>query len=126
MTFTGGQTPEDQAKNAEAVETVFRSADVVVKETFRCHRCGVTPMETRGVLADWDDADGLTAHITTQRPHIDRLALADILEIPAEQVRVIAPRDQGGGFGVQALFYREPLLVCSLARALKRPIRWVA
>src|SRR3546814_10921448 len=98
MTFTGGQTPEDQAKNAEAVETVFRSADVVVKETFRCHRCGVTPMATRGVLANWDDADGLTAHITTQRPHITPLALADLLQIPAHQVRVLAPRGHGQRF----------------------------
>ena len=82
MTFTGGATPEDQAKNEAKVQEAFDAADVVVRERFRCHRCGVTPMETRGALCLWDDADGLTAYVTTQRPHIDRLALSDILEHP--------------------------------------------
>lgn len=125
MTFTGGQTPEEQAENDKEVQKIFEAADVVVKQRFRCHRCGVTPMETRGAVCAWDDSDGLTAYVTTQRPHIDRLALSDILEIPAEKVRVVAPRDQGGGFGVKAPFYREPIIVAYLARELKRPIRWI-
>lgn len=122
MTFTGGAEAE---KNDAEVDRIFKSADVVVRQRFKTHRCGVTPMETRGALMSWDDSDGLTAYITTQRPHIDRLALSDILEIPAEKIRVIAPRDQGGGFGVKAPFYREPMLVAYLTRELKRPIRWV-
>lgn len=125
MTLTGGETPEEQAANAAAVEEIFQRADVVVAERFRCHRTGITPMEPRGVLCDWNDSDGLTAWITTQRPHIDRLALSDLLEIPAEQVRVVAPRDQGGGFGVKAPFYRENLAIAYAARALRRPVRWV-
>jgi carbon-monoxide dehydrogenase large subunit len=125
MTFTGGATPEDQGKNDEKVKEIFDKAEVVVKQRFRCHRTGVTPMETRGALCLWDSADGLTAYLTTQRPHIDRLALSDILAIPAEKVRVIAPRDQGGGFGVKAPFYREPILVAYMARLLERPIRWI-
>jgi len=125
MTFTGGQTPDEQAENDKEVQKVFDEADVVVKQRFRCHRCGVTPMETRGAVCTWDAADGLVAHITTQRPHIDRLALSDILEIPAEKVRVVAPRDQGGGFGVKAPFYREPIIVAYLAKELGRPVRWI-
>ena len=125
MTFTGGATPEEQAKNDAKVQEAFDAADVVVRERFRCHRCGVTPMETRGALCLWDDADGLTAYVTTQRPHIDRLALSDILAIPAEKVRVIAPRDQGGGFGVKAPFYREPIIVAYMAQKLGRPVRWI-
>ena len=125
MTLTGGDTEDGQRKNAEEVEQIFQSAEVVVKERFRVHRTGVTPMEPRGVLCDWNEGDGLTAWITTQRPHIDRLALIDILDIPGEQVRVIAPRDQGGGFGVKAPFYRENVMIAYAARALKRPVRWV-
>jgi len=125
MGFTGGDTEESQSQNAAEVEEIMQTADIVVKKRFRVQRCGVTPMETRGVLASWDESDGLIAHITTQRPHIDRLALSDILEIPSEKMRVVAPRDQGGGFGVKAPFYREPILVCYLAKALGRPIKWV-
>ena len=125
MTFTGGETEQDQAANAKEVEAIFAQADVVVKERFKVHRTGITPMEPRGVLCDWTDADGLTAYITTQRPHIERLALSDILDIPAEQVRVIAPRDQGGAFGVKAPFYRENLVLAHMSRKLKRPVRWI-
>lgn len=125
LTFTGGATPESQADNEAEVDRLIKNADVVIRRRYRVHRCGVSPMETRGALATWDDGDGLKAWITTQRPHIDRLALSDVLDIPAEQVRVIAPRDQGGAFGVKAPFYREPILVCHMARKLKRPVRWL-
>lgn len=126
MTFTGGATPEDQNMNDEKVTAIFDAPDsVVVRQRFRCHRTGVTPMETRGALCLWDASDGLTAYLTTQRPHIDRLALSDILQIPAEKVHVIAPRDQGGGFGVKAPFYREPILVAYMARELGRTVRWI-
>ena len=125
MTLTGGETADTQRQNAAEVEAIFQSAEVVVKERFRVHRTGITPMEPRGVLCEWNDGDGLTAHITTQRPHIDRLALIDILDIPGEKVRVVAPRDQGGGFGVKAPFYRENIMIAHAARTLKKPVRWV-
>ena len=125
MTFTGGGTEEEQAKNDAEVEKLFQSAEVVVKARFKVHRTGTTPMETRGVLAEWSDSDGLTVYNTTQRPHIDRLAFADILDIPAEKVRVIAPRDIGGAFGLKAPFYRESIVVAFASRKLGRPVRWI-
>tara|TARA_B110000444_G_C18843744_1_gene600563 strand:- start:340 stop:2733 length:2394 start_codon:yes stop_codon:yes gene_type:complete len=125
MTFTGGDTEASQAKNAAEVEKIFQNAPIVVKDRFKTHRTGVTPMEPRAILCDWDDSDGLLAYITTQRPHIDRLALSDILDISAEKVQVIAPRDQGGGFGVKAPFYRENIIIAHAARDLKQPVRWV-
>lgn len=125
MTFTGGASAEEQQRNAAEVEKIFQSAEVVIKEKFRVHRTGTTPMETRGVLAEWSPSDGLTVYNTTQRPHIDRLAFADILDISAEKVRVIAPRDMGGGFGVKAPFYRESVVVAYAARKLRRPVRWI-
>ena len=124
-TLTGGDDPEDQARNAAEVQKLIDEADVVVRRRFRVHRTGVTPLETRGALADWSPDGDLTAWITTQRPHIDRLALADQLRIPSHRIRVIAPRDQGGAFGVKAPFYREPTLVCHMARMLARPVRWI-
>ena len=125
LTFTGGTTPEAQAQNDAEVDKLIREAPIKVKQRFRVHRTGVTPMETRGAVASWDPADGMTCWITTQRPHIDRLALADMLGLPTQKMRVIAPRDQGGGFGVKAPFYREPILVAYLAKELGRPVRWV-
>lgn len=124
LSFTGGFTEESVAANVSELDEIIASAPVVVQETFRTHRTGITPLETRGTLAIWDDETGLTCHTTTQRPHIERLALAEVLDLPSDMVRVIAPRDQGGGFGVKAPFYREPVLTSWLARELRCPVRW--
>jgi carbon-monoxide dehydrogenase large subunit len=48
LTFTGGATPETQAANDAEVDGLIKSADVVIKQRYRVHRCGVTPLETRG------------------------------------------------------------------------------
>ena len=58
MTFTGGETEEEQKLNEKEVAAIFDSAPVVVKERFRTHRTGLTPMEPRGVLCDWNESDG--------------------------------------------------------------------
>lgn len=125
LNFTGGTTEEEVARHDAEVDRLIREAPVVVKQRFRVHRVGVTPMEPRGAIAAWEPADGMTCWVTTQRPHIDRLALAEILDLPTNMMRVIAPRDQGGGFGVKAPFYREPILVAWAARRLGRPVRWL-
>ncbi|MBT5676663.1 MAG: xanthine dehydrogenase family protein molybdopterin-binding subunit [Rhodospirillaceae bacterium] len=123
-TVTGGDTPESEAANVAEVERIFAEAEIVIAQRFRMHRCGVTPLEPRGVMARWDSLDGMTAWITTQRPHIDRIAMSDVLDIPSDKLRVIAPRDQGGAFGVKAPFYREAILVCHLSRKLDATVRW--
>jgi carbon-monoxide dehydrogenase large subunit len=123
--FTGGLTEEGQRANAARVDEIIKNAPVVVRERFRIHRTGIMPLEPRGVLALWDVDDGLTVHATTQRPHIERLAIADSLGMQVDKVRVISPRDQGGGFGVKAPYYREPAIVAYMAIKLRRPVRWI-
>ncbi len=125
MTLTGGFTPEEQAANTEKVNEIFDQADVVISERFRVHRCGVTPLETRGAIAKWDEQTGLQVWLTTQRPHIDRLVFSDLFNIPQNMIQVIAPRDQGGAFGVKAPVYREPILLTYLSMKLDQPVKWV-
>jgi aerobic carbon-monoxide dehydrogenase large subunit len=125
MSFTGGYAADTVQANVAEVQAIIDAAPVVVHETFKVHRTGVTALEPRGVMATWSEDDGLTCWITTQRPHIDRLALAEVLELSTQQVRVIAPRDQGGGFGTKAPFYRESILIPWLAKTLGKPVRWL-
>lgn len=125
LAYSAGRSQDAQQQHLDAVDRTLRTAPHRLAERYYVHRCGTMPLEPRGAVATWDDGDGLTAWITTQRPHGDRLGLAEVLGLPTEKVRVIAPRDQGGGFGVKAAFYREPLAICYLARKLRRPIRWI-
>ncbi len=123
--YTGGATPEEQAKNSAEVDAILAGSAHVVSQRYQVHRCGATPMEPRGFMAKWDESDGLTCWSTSQRPHIERVAMADILDLPTSKVRIIHPRDAGGGFGVKAPFFREPVLVAHMAMRLGRPVRWL-
>jgi carbon-monoxide dehydrogenase large subunit len=107
------------------VDAAFKAADVVVGERFRGHRCGASPLEPRATLATWNRSDGLTVWMTTQRSHIKRHLLGEYFKIPDRQIRVIAPQDVGGGFGVKAPLYREDLVICHLAMSLGKPVRWI-
>ena len=107
------------------VESALAGAAALVERTFRTNRQCAAPLEGRGGVADWDGAAGrLTLWSGTQIPHLARHLLAEILELPENRVRVVAP-DVGGGFGVKAGLYPEDIALCVLARMLGRPVKWV-
>jgi carbon-monoxide dehydrogenase large subunit len=106
-------------------ERALASADVVLEETFRIQRYVGMPLETRGVVAQWDRRDGtLTTWNSTQVSHFVQQGLVSALELPPHKIRVIAP-DLGGGFGTKASGYPEDVLVPLAARALNRPVKWI-
>jgi carbon-monoxide dehydrogenase large subunit len=83
------------------------------------------PMETRGCIAEWDNhAQRLDVWLTTQIPYIIRTGLADVLGVPENQVRVVAP-DVGGGFGIKFPLYPEEICCSLLAMDSGRPVKWV-
>jgi len=108
-----------------AVESVFASAPHVLTETFRQHRYACVPMETRGILANWDPAtQQLTVWLSTQGPYLARGLLARTLGIPEAQIRVIMP-DVGGAFGQKMFLHPEEIAVAFAARRLGRPVKWI-
>ncbi|MCP5364533.1 MAG: xanthine dehydrogenase family protein molybdopterin-binding subunit [Hyphomicrobiales bacterium] len=114
-----------QAKMGGDASDAFARADIIVEERFEVPRTGASPMELRGVLTQWDDHSGLTHWTTTQRPHLLRQAISQVLEWPEDMVRVIAPKDQGGSFGTKAPHSREDFVLALITRDVKRPVRWV-
>ncbi len=105
-------------------EGAFRDAPVVVRTTLRLARGGAQPLETRGLVARWEN-DRLTVWAAIQMVHRHRRFIARQLALPEEQVRVIAPPDVGGGFGTKGQFYPEDIIVPALARMLGRPVKWI-
>ncbi|MQA12676.1 MAG: molybdopterin-dependent oxidoreductase [Pseudonocardiaceae bacterium] len=108
------------------VDAAFDRADVVVERDLTTNRHGGNPIECRAGVARWEAADRrLTFWSGTQVPHIVRTVLAELLDLPESNVRVIAP-DVGGGFGVKAVVYPEDLALCLLARQLPGvAVKWV-
>jgi len=107
------------------VEAALRSSPRVVQTKLSIGRGGGQPMETRGLVADWNAALGLlTVWASSQVPHQIRQFIGDLLDLPPHQVRVVAP-DVGGGFGAKLIVYPEDVLIPFLARRLERPVRWL-
>jgi CO/xanthine dehydrogenase Mo-binding subunit len=107
------------------VDAVFEDAEVVVRERLAIQRHTAHPLETRGLLAEHDFAAGvLTVWGATKVKHFNRRALAELLELAPEQLRLVEVA-VGGGFGVRGELYPEDLVVPWLALHLGRPVKWV-
>ena len=107
------------------VEEAFRQADVIVKEKILVPRLAPIPIETRGVVAEYDEgSQELTIYSSTQIPHLLRTQLALQLNLPEHHVRVIAP-EVGGGFGSKCNVWAEEALAAFVAMELKQPVKWV-
>ncbi len=107
------------------VEAALAASPRVARLQLRIGRGGGQPMETRGLVADWNAALGqLTVWASSQVPHQIRQFIGELLDLTPHQVRVIAP-DVGGGFGAKLIVYPEDVLIPFLARRLARPVRWL-
>ncbi len=107
------------------VEKAFKQADKVVKQKLVHQRLAPIAIETRGVVARYLSTEKeLTVWSSTQIPHLLKTHLAKMLQLPEEQMRVIAP-DVGGGFGSKLNVYAEEGLLAWMAMKLGRPVKWV-
>jgi len=96
-----------------------------LKRRFYHHRYAAVPMETRGVVAEYERrTDSMTIWSSTQVVHWVRREAASLLGVPEARVRCVA-LDVGGGFGGKGHVYPEDLLITFLARRLGRPVRWI-
>jgi len=96
-----------------------------VSRRFRFARQTPVALESRGIVADFDEErDGLTAWMSTQAHYNVRQNLSTMLDLPEYQVRVIA-EDVGGGFGGKSRTYQEEIVVSHASRVLRRPVKWI-
>ena len=107
------------------LDSAFAQADRIVSGSYHVQRLAPSPMENRGVAADFQAQEGmLTVWDSTQRPHGVRNYLSQILDLPENQVRVLAS-DVGGGFGEKGCMFPEEIAVPYLSKTLGRPVKWV-
>jgi len=106
-------------------DAALARADVRVAARFRINRVSAAPIETRGVLARWDDAARtLELWTSTQTPHLVRAQLAHSLRMAESDIRIVGP-DIGGGFGMKMCVYPEDVIVSLLAIDTGRPVKWI-
>jgi len=103
-------------------DTAMSSAEVVVKSRYVSDASQGVPIEPRAVVAQWH-GDEVTIWSSTQVPYAARSGVAQTLEVPETDVRVIVPL-LGGGFGAKCDLHFEGQ-VAALARAAERPVKLV-
>jgi carbon-monoxide dehydrogenase large subunit len=108
-----------------SLDPLFEGAPVVVERTIHQQAYVASPMETRGIVAEWSAADGqLTVWAATQSPHDLRLFASRLLGLAENQIRVIA-RDTGGAFGQKINAHREDMCVLLASRRLPAALKYV-
>ncbi len=107
-------------------EAAFAEADVVIEDKFKLHRYSSTPIETYGVIAEYDEAeDSMTIWSNFHGPFILHRVVASALGIPQNRLSFVVPPDIGGSFGIKSAVYPYMALMGLASRKLGRPVKWI-
>ncbi|MBD2165209.1 xanthine dehydrogenase family protein molybdopterin-binding subunit [Calothrix membranacea FACHB-236] len=105
------------------VEAAKAQADVLVEQIYTTPMEHHHPLEPSATIAIWE-GDNLTLYETTQGISATQKAIASVLNIPQENVRVVS-KYLGGGFGCKALLRSHTILAAIASRQVKRPVKVV-
>lgn len=107
------------------VDGAFARAAYRRKETFKVHRHSAVPLETRGLVAEWDaSSKRMRVWGPTKILFRNRGVLAGMLKVPEDHIEFIHV-DVGGSFGVRGEHYPEDFLIPFAAMRLGRPVKWI-
>ena len=103
----------------------FKEAEVVVKQRIISQRLIPTPLETRGVVAEFRASDRtMLLYSSSQIPHLMRSLVAQMLGLAENRLRVVSP-DVGGGFGCKLNVYAEEALLGFVSMKVGKPVKWI-
>lgn len=107
-------------------ERAFAEAAHRVSVSIRYPRNSCTPIETYGLVAEYDpheDAYDVLANF--QGPFSIHAVISRALKVPGNRLRLRTPRDSGGSFGVKQGIFPYIVLGAVAARVTGRPVKWV-
>lgn len=117
----GNKIPTPNPYSRGDVDAAFRTADVVVEQTFTTATELHNPMELFGCVAKWD-GNRLTVWESTQGVYGVQGQVARALNLPLANVRVIG-HYMGGGFGAKLSSGKYSVIAALLAKRTGRPVR---
>jgi 2-furoyl-CoA dehydrogenase large subunit len=107
-------------------DAAFARCDRIVSIDVRYPRIFSTPIETYGVIADYDPADDrYSIWSNFQGPFIGHPIIAAALKTPSSRVRMISAPSSGGSFGVKWGVFPYIILVALAARLAKSSVKWI-
>jgi 2-furoyl-CoA dehydrogenase large subunit len=122
----GGNVASDRTFRYGDPERAFAEAAHRISIDIRYPRNSCTPIETYGVIADYDaseDAFDILANF--QGPFSIHAVISRALKVPGNRVRLRTPPDSGGSFGVKQGVFPYIVLLAAASRAVGRPVKWI-
>src|SRR5262249_19344729 len=107
-------------------ERAFAQAPHRVSVTIRYPRNSCTPIETYGLVVEYDvseDSYDVVAHF--MGPFSLHAVMARALKVPGNRLRLRTPPDSGGSFGVKQGVFPYIVLMGVAARVAGRPVKWI-
>lgn len=108
------------------VDRAFAEADHIIKHKFKFPKYSATPVETYGVIANYDPASQVyTVHANFHGPFILQSLMAKALKVPSSHLRLITPKDNGGSYGIKAGLVPYIVLISAVSKKLGLPLKWI-
>ena len=101
----------------------FAEADLIIEREFNTATVHQGYIEPHNVTALWNNDDRLTVWTSTQGAFTVRSALAECLDKPVSEIKVV-PMEIGGGFGGKIPIYMEPAAAL-LSKKSGKPVKMV-
>ena len=122
----GGNLASDRSFRYGDPEAALAQAAHRVAVEVRYPRNACTPIETYGVVAEYDpgeDAYDVVANF--QGPFSLHAVMARALKVPGNRLRLRTPPESGGSFGVKQGVFPYVVLIALAARIAGRAVKWI-
>ena len=107
-------------------ERMLAQAAHRVAVTVHYPRNSCTPIETYGVVAEYDPAeDAYDVLANFMGPFSLHSVMARALKVPGHRFRLRTPPDSGGSFGIKQGVFPYIVLIAIAARVSGRPVKWI-
>ncbi|GGG25958.1 xanthine dehydrogenase family protein molybdopterin-binding subunit [Paenibacillus abyssi] len=108
------------------VDRAFAEADHVIKHKFRFPKYSATPVETYGVIAQYESSGNhLTIWSNFHGPFTLQSVMAAALQMPSNHLRIIIPKDVGGSYGIKSGVFPYMVLMGVVSKKLGLPVKWI-
>ena len=122
----GGNLANDRTLEYGPIDEAFEEADHVVETEFEFPRYTSAPLETYGIVADYDQGrDAATVWSNFQGPFTMHPVVAGALGMTENDLQFKVPADNGGSFGIKAHIYPYIALSVIASKIAEVPVKWI-
>ena len=123
----GSNVADSETLDFGDVDSAFEEADHVIERAYSWGRISGVPLETAGVVANYDpDRDAFDIDCNIQLHTLVDDTIYEPLGYPPEKVNLEVPADVGGSFGTKIAIHRYCTLAAMASQQLDgRPVKFV-